>query len=152
VSKAGFRDWVLTRNFSGGSKMTLVTHLAPEAHDGRLAVFAEEATTISIDGKPVGNGHWDGSLPVGEHALRVSAKGMRAQAMDVVIRAGELRTLHISSLQPEASGVPGWVWIGVGIVAAGGLATGAYFLLRGPGSSHSHEVQGTLNPGTLQLP
>jgi hypothetical protein len=71
--------------------------------------------------------------------------------MELVMRAGEPRTLHIE-LQPEASGVPGWVWIGVGVVAAGGLAVGGYFLLRPAQSPQTNQVIGTLSPGTVPLP
>ena len=151
VAKPGFDEHVIQQNFTGGSELTLNVTLQRQVHDGRLSVFAEAGTTISIDGKLVGGGHWEGSLPEGEHSLRVAAQGMRTYSMELVMRAGEPRTLHIE-LQPEASGVPGWVWIGVGVVAAGGLAVGGYFLLRPAQSPQTNQVIGTLSPGTVSLP
>jgi hypothetical protein len=151
VVKPGFRERVIAMSFTGGSDLSFDVQLVADLHDGRLSVFSSDSSTISVDGKWVGGGHWEGSLAAGEHSLRVAAAGMRAYRMELVVRAGEARTFHVS-LQPEASGVPGWVWIGVGVVAAGGLATGAYFLLRGSQSPQNNEVLGSLSPGTVQLP
>jgi hypothetical protein len=151
ITKSGFQDHVIVHNFTGGSELTFNVTLEPEVREGRLSVFSESGTTISVDGKLVGGGHWEGSLPEGEHSLRVAASGMQTYQSELAIRAGEARTLHVS-LQPEASGVPAWVWISAGVVVAGGLAAGGYFLLRGSQSPHTNEVVGTLTPGTVALP
>jgi hypothetical protein len=151
VTKPGFQEQVIVHNFTGGSELTFNVALQSDAQEGRLSVFSASGTTISVDGTLVGGGHWEGSLPEGEHSLRVAAAGMQTYQTELVIRAGEPRTLHVS-LQSEASGVPAWVWISTGVVVAGGLAVGGYFLLRGPQSPSSNEVTGTLTPGTVQLP
>jgi hypothetical protein len=129
VSKAGFKDQQLVQDFAGGSELSFSLALAAEPSEGRLKVVAGESDRISIDGHVVGTGQWDGTLPAGEHSLRVAASDMRPYARDVVVEAGKARTLYVE-LDPEESGIPGWVWVGAGVLVAGGLATGGYFLLR----------------------
>jgi hypothetical protein len=96
----------------------------------------------------VGEGHWEGPVATGAHAVRVSAAGMQTRAADVAMGDGEARTLYLT-LEPERGRGATLLWVGGGLVVAG-LGLGAYFLFR-PGSGPSPTV-GTLSPGTIQLP
>jgi hypothetical protein len=147
VAKAGFRTETITQDFTGGSEVNVNVTLLPEVVDGRLSITTDSSATIMIDGNPVGEGQWQGALPAGEHAVRIAAIGMRAYETGIVLTAGQTRALHIS-LRPEGSGggVPGWVWVSIGVVAAGGLATGAFFLFRGSSKDP------TIADGTLGAP
>ena len=60
-----------------------------------------------------------------------------------------LRTLYCS-LDPVESSLPGWVWVGAGVVASGGLAAGGYCLFE-PSAKPFEPTSGTLPPGAVQL-
>lgn len=150
VSKPGFQDQIINQEFSGGSELTLYLTLAPEPREAKITIASDAASSISIDGQVMGQARWEGLLRAGDHTLRVTAPGMVAYEKDIVVQAGQPRTLFIRLDKDESSGVPAWLWVGVGVVAAGGIATGAYFLMR-PDDSGDHTL-GTLTPSTVQLP
>ena len=152
ISKSGFRTETVTQDFAGGSEVRIEVKLTREVVDGKLSVNADAGATITIDGEAKGLGQWQGTLPAGEHVVHIAQLGMRTYETGIVLNAGQTRALHIT-LRPEdaGGGVPGWVWVGVGVVAAGGLATGAFFLFRGSNAHESSIVDGTLG-AAVQLP
>jgi hypothetical protein len=150
VRKAGFQDLVITQEFSGGSELTLLLTMAVEPKEGDLAIVSDDGATIRIDGQIVGRGHWQGALPAGEHTVRVTAPDMIPYAKAVEIQAGQARTIYAQLDPDESGGIPAWLWVGAGVVAAGGLATGAYFLLREP--SGADHTTGTWTPGVVHIP
>jgi hypothetical protein len=150
VTKPGFHDQVITQEFAGGTELTLYVKLPAAPREARITVSSDPANVIKIDGQIVGRGNWDGTLLAGEHTLRVSARGMLPYEKEFVVEAGQPRTLYVPLEKDERGGVPAWLWVGLGVVAAGGLATGAYFLLR-PSNGPDYTV-GTLDPGVVNLP
>jgi hypothetical protein len=132
ITKPGYQDQELTRDVTGGSQFTLDVVLERVVDSGQLRVVAGSAASVRIDGGIVGQGEWTGTLPAGEHVLRVTADGMRPYEKEIDIVAGQTRTLYVSLESEPSGGVPTWVWIGAGVVVAGGLATTGYFLFRGP--------------------
>jgi hypothetical protein len=150
VAKAGFQDQVITQEFAGGSELTLYMTLPAAPHDARITVSSDDSSVISVDGHVVGHGRWDGPVAAGEHSLRVSAVGMVPYEKEIVVQAGQPRTLFVKLEKDAQGGLPTWAWVGLGVVAAGGIATGAYFLLR-PSKDPDYTV-GTLAPGAVMLP
>ena len=150
VSKAGFQDQVITQEFAGGSELTLYMTLPAAPRDARITVASDAPSAIYIDGRLVGHGRWEAPLVAGEHTLRVSAAGMVPYEKEIVVQVGQPRTIYVQLEKDERGGVPTWVWLGMGVVAAGGLATGAYFLLRP--SKDADFTLGTLSPGAVMLP
>jgi hypothetical protein len=132
ITKPGYQEQELTRDVTGGSQLTLDVVLERVVDSGQLRVVAGSGATIRVDGAIMGHEEWTGTLAAGEHTLRVTGDGMRPYDKEISIVATQTRTLYVS-LEPEPSrGVPTWVWIGAGVVVAGGLATTGYFLFRGP--------------------
>jgi len=151
VSKHGFKDQLITQDFAGGSEVTFDLTMQAAPPEGRLTIEAGGKGTISLDGKVVGEGRWDGPVPSGSHAVRITAPGMRPFATAVVVGDGETRTLYPTLEAEKAQGLPALVWVAGSILVAGGLGTGAYFLFR-PGPAAPAPTTGTLSPGTIQLP
>lgn len=147
VSKPGFIEQTVVQEFGGGSSMSFHFDLRVIPSEAKLTISAEGM--ISIDGKPMGERYFSGSLPAGEHAVRVTAPGMRPYEREVVLQAGQARSLNIT-LAADRSGVPTVVWIGAGVLAAGGLAVGGYFLLREK-PAEANVYVGTLSPGQIPL-
>jgi hypothetical protein len=150
VAKAGFQDQVIAQEFAGGSELTLYMTLPAAPHDARITIASDAPSVIRIDGNVVGHGRWEGAVPAGEHTLRVSATGMVPYEKEFVVQAAQPRTLYIRLDKDDRGGLPTWAWMGLGVLAAGGLATGAYFLLR-PSNEPDYTV-GTLAPGAVMLP
>jgi hypothetical protein len=123
--------------------------LEADLHQGHLVIKATAGAAINIDGAPMGVGSWQGTLASGGHELRVTAPGMRTFHDEVTLLDDQTRTLDIT-LEPESSsGMPKWVWIPIGVVAAGGLAVGGYFAFKKPDTTTQSPGNGTL--GLLQL-
>jgi hypothetical protein len=55
---------------------------------------------------------------------------MRPYDRDVVIEDERTRNLYVTLEAEPRAGVSPLLWVGVGLVAASGVAVGAYFLLR----------------------
>jgi hypothetical protein len=149
VSKPGFIDQSVVQEFAGGSSLGLSFALKRKPTEARLTISADEASMISIDGAALGERYWQGSLPAGEHLIRVTAPGMQPYNKEMTLVAGQSRMIHIT-LVPEKSGIPAYVWIGAGVLVAGGLATGAYFLFADSSERPAPDV-GTWPPGSVAL-
>lgn len=150
VSKAGFQDQVVFQEFAGGSQLTLMVTLPREETQGRISIVAGQGNSIRVDGQVVGQTQWRGSLAAGEHSLRVTAAGMLPYAKEIVVQAGEERTLYVQLDAAEDSGIPAWVWVSGGVLLAGGAATAAYFLFKP--ADKPEPTSGTLPPLVVNLP
>jgi hypothetical protein len=126
---------------------TTSSEVKPVAHLGRLRVLTEDPTSaVLIDGERRGRGEFDGSLPAGEHHVRVLRDGEQVYGSEIVIVEGETKTI---SIQTASRGeVPTWVWIVGGIVLVGG-ATAVTVLVVNNNSKTKFEGTGSgnLNPG-----
>ena len=154
VTKDGFQDFAVTQSLQGGTPFSLMVALQPAVHEGRLRIVASAGETISIDGKQVGSGEWEGVLPTGLHSVTVTAAGKRPYQSDVAIQDNQTQSLRValeadapSSGTSSDKGNLTWLWIAGGAVLATGLGVGAYFAFR---PDDKDPVQGTL--GTVELP
>jgi tetratricopeptide (TPR) repeat protein len=150
VSKEGFQDQVITQEFAGGSELTLYMKLPAARRDARITIVSDAPSVIKVDGQVIGHGRWEGALLAGQHTLRITANGMLPYEKEFLVEVGQPRALYVQLQKDERGGLPTWVWVGLGVVATGGLATGAYFLLR-PSNGPDYTV-GTLDPGVVSLP
>jgi len=146
VAKSGFQDFVVTRTVVGGEEEVVDVTLAPVVHEGRLRISAPAGASVRVDGKLVGLGEWEGRLPSGTHQIEVSADKKQPWRSDGVVRDGQLTTVIVSlqaESQPEATGIPNWVWIAGGSVALAGLGVGGYFLFKPEDEGPPPPVEGT---------
>ncbi len=148
VHKEEFEDYSKELPVGGAAQVAVDVKLVKIVHEGRLNVKASNEATIAIDDKVVGTGQWAGALPSGGHTLKVTAPKMRVYQTEVLIQDKQSRDVAVT-LEPEPSkGLPAWVWIGGGVLVAGGLATGGYFLFK---QSPKYEgPDGNLSPGVVQ--
>ena len=149
VSKPEFADFTADLTVSGSAQFTVDAKLAPVVHEGHVSVRAGATDSISLDGSPVGSGSWAGSLKSGGHTLRVTADGMIPYQSEVLVQDGQSRDLSVT-LNPEPSKglLPTWAWIAGGVVIAGGLGVGGYFLFK-PSPKYDGPA-GNLGPGIVQ--
>ncbi|WP_437661618.1 PEGA domain-containing protein [Sorangium sp. So ce1182] len=141
----GFKELTRTETVSGGGRIAISVVLEKLAPRGRLRVAAGPNDVIEMDGKVVGRGAWEASLPAGAHALRVTAPGMLAHQAEVLVQEGEARRIDVK-LNEEGGGMR-WLWIGGGAaLLTGALVTGA--LVFEPGKPAK---QGTLGSFPLSF-
>lgn len=129
VSKPGYKEFVHTGDVVGGSDFVLDVKLEKEIHRGQLAVVAGPEDLISLDGKMVGKGRWEGTLPSGGHTLRVTAPGMAAHQSEVLVQDNKRRDIQVTLNPLPSSGGSTWIWIagGAGLVVAAGVTAALLF-------------------------
>lgn len=162
VEKEGFVPYSASRSFDGGSTATVDVKLEVERHEGRLQVTAAPGDTIRVDGKAVGTGTYQGTLPSGLHRVEVSAPGKRTYTSDVMVQDNQSSSMSVAlesviltppPAEPEKDqgGSSTWIWISSGVLLAAGLGVGAYFLFKEPEDELRDPVSGSLNPGVVSL-
>ena len=95
VKKAGFREATQQVSAGGTSSARVEVALEADVHDGKLTVTSQPDARISIDGKVVGSGRFEGKVHSGGHTLRVEADGMRAYQSEVVLADDENRSVDV---------------------------------------------------------
>jgi hypothetical protein len=156
VVKAGFKEFTRNIEVVGGGQLSVDAELTAEVHEGTLRVVGGVGTTILIDGKMVGMGQWQGTLPSGLHMVEVSADKKLPYRSDSLVQDGELTTVQVS-LQNEPAAAPAaasksnytWLWVAGGAVLATGLGVGAYFAFRPENQGPPAPIEGSI--GGVQL-
>lgn len=150
VSKPEYQDFAEEITVSGAAQFSVDARLAPVVHAGHVSVRAGSSDVITMDGVPVGSGGlWTATIKSGGHTLRVTCEGMLPYQTEVLLEDGQSRDIPVT-LQPEPRKglLPAWAWIAGGVVVAGGLGVGGYFLFK-PSSSYTGPA-GNLAPGIVQ--
>jgi hypothetical protein len=147
--KKGFKDLLVSKEVTGGGELTVDVLLEKEIHRGQLAVNAGANDMLSLDGKVVGKGHWEGSLPSGGHTLKVTADGMVPYQSEVVIQDEKARRVDVTLNPVPRDATKTVLWIVGGAVLAAGASVGGYFLFK-PQTTPS--IPGSLNTSNSALP
>jgi hypothetical protein len=149
VNKPGFKPKEVPKPVPGGGALSVDIQLEKEVHRGRLVVSAGAEDIISLDGKVIARGKWDGSVPSGGHQLRVTAPGMTPFQSEAVVQDTQTRRIDVTLLPlARTDGTKTILWIIGGTVLAAGAATGGYFLFK---PTEAASVQGSISPGNVQL-
>lgn len=133
VQKPGYDEQVLDVEVSDTRPLQRAITL--EKAEGRLIVTARAQDRIDVDGRFVGTGRLEVSLPYGGHQLKVTAPGYRTYQSEVIVQSKDPRTVNVALEKEKTTGLPWWVWVvGGGVVLAGGGAV-TYFALQSSSSS-----------------
>jgi hypothetical protein len=147
--KAGYKDATLTREVIGGTPLSLTVALEVDAKSGTLRVVAGSGDSIRVDGRPVGQGQWQGSLPIGTHALSVSAPNKKQFQTDVAIEAEQTTRIQVSleSSGEGSSTFNSWPWVAGGVAIVALASVGAYFAFGPEEATEPAPAKGTIAPG-----
>jgi PEGA domain len=115
VRKAGYRTAVRDVPVADAGPVAFPIKLEPLTPEGFLSVRTAADGVVSVDGKVVGKGPWQGAMAPGSHALRVTADGMATYRGDVLVRVNETETVDVRLQKGEAT--PVWLWVAGGAVA-----------------------------------
>jgi hypothetical protein len=100
VQKVGFRTYAKEVPVGGAKEVTV--DVALEREGGRLELRVAADATVLIDEKEVGHGPLVAlELPVGGHAVRITAPKMRPYQGEVAIEDAQTRSIEIK-LEPDA--------------------------------------------------
>jgi len=130
VTKPDFTDYEQTVSVESSADVRVAAVLRPVVHEGRIVVRSSDGAAIAIDGTVRGWGTWEGVLPSGPHALRISAPGFRAQTQSIAVTDAQTRGFDVSLLPAPRSGVTTWLWVAGGAALAAGAVTAGYFIFR----------------------
>lgn len=143
VAKDGYRaerrDLMVTAGVP--AKMSVALAAIPRTGKVHIAASVPQAM-ISIDGKPVGLAPLDVELLQGGHQLAVSAPKYDVHRSELVVAAGQTRTVEITLDRTQHLYQKWYFWTPIAAVAAGaaiGLGVGL--------TSREPPLPGTLNPG-----
>jgi hypothetical protein len=156
VELAGFKPFTRMVQVAGGGTTVVDFALEVEKHEGVLRVIVGHDAVIRVDGKMVGMGQWQGTLPSGVHSVEATAKGKQPYVADSLVQDNQTATMRINlqnepSRAPAASsGVPAWLLVGGAVVLAAGAGVGGYFLFKPDDKGPPAPVEGSL--GTVDLP
>jgi hypothetical protein len=148
VHKDEFEEFTKDLPVGGAAEVSVDVKLVKIVHEGRLVVKASNDATIAIDDKVVGTGTWAGVLPSGGHTLKVTAPKFRVYQAEVLIQDKQSRDVAVTLEAEPSKGLPAWAWIAGGVVVAGGLTVGGYFIFKQ--DSKYEGPSGNLNPGLVQ--
>ncbi|WP_437593078.1 PEGA domain-containing protein [Sorangium sp. So ce1000] len=147
LTKKGFKDFEVAQQVTGGGAVTVTATLEREVHQGRLIVTAAPDAVISLDGRVVGRGGYDGPVSSGGHALRVTASNSVTHQSEVMIQDNQTRRVQVTLVaKPKEGNLETWLWLGGGALALAGavlFATGVF----GPEAP----VEGRTSPGSVAL-
>ena len=116
---------------------------------GKVHIFAHEGTPqLKIDGRVIGPAPMDIELPAGGHTLEASSPGFTTSVTELVVSAGQERTVPVVLERPKRSFYQKWwFWtLTVGVVALAGLGVGLGFYF---GSGTETPLMGTLGTGKV---
>jgi hypothetical protein len=102
VEKAGYR--VFERELPVGGSAATTVEVVLERQTGHVQLNVPADATVSLDEHEVGQGpRVELDVPVGMHAVRVQAPGMRSLQTDLVVEDGASRVLDLAL---QAAGTP----------------------------------------------
>lgn len=126
----GYEPFERQLDVPGATPISLPVQLVKQRNTSSLSVVSSGARdVISVDGKVVGSGRWQGPLAPGAHGVRVTAPGKKPYEAQLELAANSSKSLQIA-LEDERKGLPVWAWVAGGAVVAAGAGIGGYFLLR----------------------
>ncbi len=142
---SGYSDGSKTQVISTRDLTTLALSLVPL--EGRVVIDALPGdAAISIDGKPIATGRWEGVLSSsGGHQLRISKPGYTEHNVEIQVATGKTRTIQISLNQDRGKATIYAVLGAAAIIAGSAVAGGFLFQKLDP-----TYVNGTFKPrGTV---
>jgi hypothetical protein len=148
VTKKGFRDSVETKQVPGGGAIAVTIRMEKEIHRGRLIVGAGANDVITLDGKVIGRGKWEGAVPSGGHTLKVSAPGMQSYQSEVVISDNQTRRVDVTLNAQPTDSTSTILWIAGGAAVLAGAAVTGALLFQSP---KTPPIEGNFGSGRVDL-
>ena len=148
VKKKGYKDSVVNKQVPGGGAVAVDVRLEKEIHRGRLLVNAGVNDVITLDGKVIGRGKWEGAVPSGGHTLKITATGMATYQSEVVIQDNQPRRVDVTLNPLPVDSTATILWIAGGAAVLAGAAVGGALLFQPPKAT---PIDGNFGGGRVNL-
>lgn len=131
ISKPGFKEFTRPLRVVGGGRVGLAVMLVKDAPRGQLTILAGATDLISVDGRMVGRGRWEGQVRPGPHALQIRAPRMVEHRSEVLVRDRESRRVEVALKQAARPDSPAvWLWVAGGAALLTGAAISGALLFE----------------------
>ena len=150
VELAGYDVYERAIDVPGATPVELAVSLTKSVNSASLSIASGGAQdVISLDGKAVASGHWEGTVTPGEHVVRVTAAGKKPYEVRFQLANKASRSLQVSLEDEGKRGGALWPWLVGGAAVAVGATIGGYFLFK-PEDKQAPMPDGKL--GTIYIP
>lgn len=131
----------------GGGAVTVDVELVRKDVSAVVIVGASvKGAHVTVDDKPIGEAPVELVVRAGEHKVLIESSGYEPASANVVVRAGERRSIDLMLTKEAPVTARWWFWTGVGVVVLAGVATTVVLLTPRPADS------GTISPGQVSAP
>ncbi len=147
VSPDYFPCSLTINDLRGGEVRAATCELGAKNIQGMLVIDSVEGSQISVDGREVGTGSYEGYARAGAHEIVITKSGSGTYRTSVLVRAGEKRPLKVSALPSPPVTSRWWFWttlIGGAVVIAGGTVATIIAL-----NTERSPDSGTILPGKV---
>lgn len=150
VELEGYEAFERAIDVPGATPVELQVTLTKAVHSASLSVASSgKEDVISLDGKAIASGHWQGTVTPGEHVVRVTGPGKKPYEVRFQLANKASRSLQVSLEDEAKRGGALWPWLVGGAAVAVGAGIGGYFLLK-PEDKQAPMPDGKL--GTIYIP
>lgn len=124
VEKDGYFGIERRVTLNGGGVASYEVSLETKAQHAKLIIQSRvPGASVQIDGRPIGQAPTEAVLPPGAHTILARRKDYTDASTQVVLEAGQLRTITLDPLEQPALYERWWFWGGVGVAAAAAVVT-----------------------------
>ena len=148
IEAEGYREDARQVALTGGQEARLQCNLLRKDTSGILTITTDPlGSTITIDGKRLGNPPLEVPLAAGQHTVLATLDGYEDAQVPVVVSAGDAkRPVPITLTKSAPLTSKWWFWTTIGVVVVGGVAVTAALL------TEKSADKGTIPPGQLSAP
>lgn len=148
VIKDGYFSYVREVTLRGGGSASFDVTLGSTQRQARLVIkSAVQGAFVSIDGKKLAQAPAEALLLPGTHQVVAQRDGFSDASTQVIVDAGQNRTIELNPVEQHPLLKQWWFWTGVGVVVAAGT-TAAVLIAR----SHREASDGDFSPSAVGAP
>jgi hypothetical protein len=148
VVKDGFFPYVRDLTLRGGGTATFDVTLGSTERHARLLVKSRvQGALVSIDGRKLAQAPAEALLLPGTHQVLARRDGFADASTQVIVDAGQNRTIELNPVEQHPLLKQWWFWAGVGVVVAAGTTT-AIVIAR----QHRADSDGNFSPSAVGAP
>jgi hypothetical protein len=148
VVKDGYFDFEREVSLRGGSSSSFDVTLESKARFAKVVIGSKiKGTTISVDGRNIGQVPTEAVIPPGTHQIVARRDGYTDMTRQIIVEAGQHRDVTLDPIEKHRAFYERWwFWGGVGVVAAA-TATTVVLLSREP-----DKTEGDFSPSAISAP
>jgi tetratricopeptide (TPR) repeat protein len=146
VDAEGYESFRREVDLSAGSTITIDARLMPKKRDALVVVRTTPGADILFDGKQLGRAPLQLRAAPGAHELVARADGYYDEKVPMTLALGDRRDVELEMRSTPGITSKWWFWTGIGLVVAGGVATGIALTTEKPHST------GSFAPGSVAGP